>query len=123
MEKNELKNLVNRFLDDDRAPLEKAMRDGSVKPSEVVKALDEMEKAETKTRRERIAKRSDDDLEALGREIGKSSADDGPPPATEEDLEALGQDIAKYANAEDPEASGDDQESAGLDIAKMANGE
>ena len=123
MEKNEIRKLVNRFLDDDRARLEKAMRDGDVKPSEVAGVLDEMEKAETKTRRERIAKRSDEDLESLGREIAKNGPDDEGPPATDEELEAVGADIAKIANGEEPEASGDELESAGLDIAKMANGE
>ena len=121
METEQIRKCVDDFLNDIREPLEKAMRDGDVKPSEVAGVLDEMEKAET---RSRIAKTSDDDLESLGREIAaKAGADDEDPPTSDDELEAIGADIAKIANGEDPEASGDELERAGLDIAKMANGE
>lgn len=96
MEKKEVKELVNRFLDGERRPLEKAMREGAIRPSVLVGVLNDLDAAEG---RDRIQKT--DDLERLGREIAKNSMnDDDPPPATDEELEALGLDIAKAANGE-----------------------
>jgi hypothetical protein len=98
MEKAEVEKLVKRFLEGDQLPLEKAMRNGQVKPSVIVGILEDLDKVEKGARIEK-----EDDLEALGREIAKAAmkGEEVPVEKSEEELEALGEDIAKCANGEE----------------------
>lgn len=85
MEKEQIRKCVDDFLNDIREPLEKALQEGRVKPSEINAILGEIQKEEG--------------LPALGRSIAKEAMGGGAE-ASDDDLEALGADIAKMANGE-----------------------
>lgn len=85
MERSQIRKMVDDFLNDLRTPLEKALQDGRVKPSEINEVLDSLQ--------------NEGGPEATGRKIAKVAMEDSSTKA-DEDLESIGADIARMANGE-----------------------
>ena len=85
MERKQIRKMVDDFLNDIREPLEKAVLDGRVRPSQIKEVLDSL--------------RDEGGPEATGRKIAKFAMKESSP-KTDEDLESIGADIARLANGE-----------------------